>query len=331
MARIRLRSVRNGRGPSVSRRRITWALPLVIGVLALLVFGGWYALGRAQGVTERTHEHSGDGVDLPHIHGLGFSPDGQQLFVPAHVGFRVFADGAWLTPDVPAHDYMGYVATDDGFYSSGHPDPASGLANPLGLVKSTDGGKTLIKLGFEGESDFHLMGVGYQNHPIYVLNPAPNSTLPAGMYYSLDDGKTWQQSAMQGVTAQPIQIAVHPTEANIVALATEDGLLISSDHGDTFERIGEAGPVTAASFSPSGERLLFGYNTLYVYDLASKQIYALQTPGISADDAIGYIAVNPVRSDEIAFATFGRDIYLSQDGGQSWQQITQSGTGIAIR
>jgi hypothetical protein len=314
MARTTPRSVSSGRGRTISQRRRMW--PLLIGGLAVLALGGWYALSSAQG-----------SVELLHIHGMGYAPDEHQLFVAAHDGFRIFTDGAWRIPDLPAHDYMGYGATDDGFYSSGHPAPGSGLVNPLGLVKSTDGGKTLTKLALEGESDFHLMGVGYQNHAIYVLNPAPNSRLSAGMHYSLDNGKTWQQSAMQGVTAQLIQLAVHPTEANIVALATEEGLFISANHGDTFERIGSAGPVTAVSFSPDGAGLFFGYNTLYRYEQASKALHAVQTPGISADDAIGYIAVNPAQPDEIAFATLRGDMYLSPDSGQSWQQIAQDGTG----
>jgi len=147
------------------------------------------------------------------------------------------------------------------------------------------------------------------------------------MHYSLDDGQTWQQSALQGITANPIQIAIHPTEANFVALATEGGLFISFDYGGTFEHIGEAGSVTAVTFSPNGEQLFFGYTTLAAYDLATKQIDSLQIPAIAADDAIGYIAVNPAQPDEIAFATFGRDIYLSIDGGQSWQPIAQNGKG----
>ncbi|MGH2537487.1 MAG: hypothetical protein ACRDHL_08850, partial [Candidatus Promineifilaceae bacterium] len=101
-------------------------------------------------------------VEFPHIHGLGFSADGRQLFVPAHDGLRLFSNGQWQIPDAAGHDYMGYAPADDGFYSSGHPHPSSGLVNPLGLVKSNDGGQTLTRLGFEGESDFHLMGVGYQ-------------------------------------------------------------------------------------------------------------------------------------------------------------------------
>ncbi len=117
------------------------------------------------------------------------------------------------------------------------------------------------------------------------------------------------------------------TEASIIALATEGGPFISSNHGTTFERISETGPITAAAFSPDGEKLLFGYTALYVYNLASQQIAALQTPAIPADDAIGYVAVNPVQPGEIAFATFGRDLYISKDSGQSWQPIAQDGEG----
>lgn len=300
------------------KRRTRIALAAVGVVVLLFVFIGWYTLGRAKG---------GSQVEMPHIHGLGFSADGRQLLVAAHDGFRVFADGVWRIPDLPAHDYMGYSATDDGFYSSGHPHPSAGMVNPFGLIKSTDGGQTLIKLGFEGESDFHVMSVGYANHAIYVLNPAPNSRLLAGVHYSLDDGQTWKQSALQGITARPFQIAVHPTDANVVALATEGGMFLSSDHGDTFERVGEGGPATAVHFSSDGERLFFGYTKVYVYELASKQMDTLPTPAVSPEEPIGYIAVNPAQPDEMVFATLGRDIYLSQGGGQSWKQIAQAGKG----
>jgi hypothetical protein len=266
-------------------------------------------------------------VEMIHVHGLGFSPDGSQLIVPAHDGLRIYADGKWVRPDVAAHDYMGYTPSSDGFYSSGHPDPSSGLVNPFGLIKSTDGGKTLAKLGFEGETDFHFMAVGFQNHAIYVGNPAANSILSAGVHYSLDDGQTWQQSALAGVSGQLIQMAVHPVDANQVALATEDGLWLSSDYGNTFTQVGDAGTVTAVTFSPDGKTLLFGYQGASGYDLASQQSVAMTTPMLGADDAIGYLAVNPVQADEIALSTFNKDIYLSQDGGKSWIQIAENGKG----
>jgi hypothetical protein len=303
---------------------------------ALLVVAGCGVPTPATGRYEASPGHNQHGqaagqsgstrVEIPHLHGLGFSADGQQLIVPAHDGLRIFADGKWHVPDLPAHDYMGFAPADNGFYSSGHPQPGSALANPLGLVKSTDGGKTLRGLGFEGQSDFHLLGVGYRNHAIYVLNPAPNPRLSVGLHYTLDEGKTWKQSAAGGLPAEPIQIAVHPVEANVVALATEAGLFLSSDHGATFERIA-LGPVTAATFSPDGARLVFGATTLSIYDVRTRQMTTMQAPEVDAGDAIGYIALNPLRSEEVAIATLGRDLFRSTDGGQSWQSIARDGVG----
>jgi hypothetical protein len=100
-------------------------------------------------------------VEFPHIHGLGFSEDGNRLFVPAHIGLVVFENNAWHIPALPTHDYMGYVAVDTGFYSSGHPDLSTDFPPLLGLVKSEDEGHSIQSLAFGGESDFHLMSAGY--------------------------------------------------------------------------------------------------------------------------------------------------------------------------
>lgn len=291
-------------------------------ILALLVAGlalaGLLYLSRPQ--------TAGSAVQFRHIHGLGFSEDGQQLFVPAHDGLLVYQNGRWEIPNLPVHDYMGYSAVDDGFYSSGHPGLGANLVNPLGLIRSTDGGRTITTLAFEGESDFHLMGVGYRSHAIYVLNPSPNSRLSAGLHYSLDEGQTWTQSAGQGIAGSPFQIAVHPSEAQTVALAAESGLFLSNDYGDTFTRVGETAPVSAAAFDPDGRRLFFGYQSLYAYDLTSGQTTALQSPSLTGEDAISYITLN-TQSNQIALATFNRNIYFSQDDGQAWEQIAEEGNG----
>jgi hypothetical protein len=315
---------RSVRGRTLPRKWPPWAPPAAAGVLVLLILGGWYALewNRSGGAGANTT------VEIPHLHGLGFSADGRQLIVPAHDGLRIFADGSWQVPDAPANDYMGYAATDSGFYSSGHPAPGTTLANPLGLVKSTDGGKSLTMLGFAGESDFHTMAVGYRNHAIYVLNAVPNSRLGTGLYYSLDDGQTWQQSAAQGLTTRPIQLAVHPSEANVIALATEGGLLLSTDHGATLRPVPPVGQVTAAAFSSDGTQLLVGSTTLMLYTMADGQATSMRVPQLGAEDAISYIAVNPARAEEMAFATFERNIYRSEDSGQTWQQLARAGYSV---
>lgn len=306
----------------------TPALLITFAVVGLLILGIWMVSNNQDDSSSANNSlnENQSPIQMTHIHGLGFSSDGRELFVPAHKGLVVFSDNRWHMPDILVNDYMGYTAVDDGFYSSGHPGVGTPLINPLGLVKSTDGGSTLTTLDFSGETDFHVLGVGYKNHAIYVLNPSSNSKLPAGMHYSLDDGVTWQPCRAERMPGEVLQIAVHPINANVVAVATPNGVFLSQNYGATFEAIGQNVPVAAVAFDPSGESLFFGYQTLQRYHLANEQVETLVTPAFAAEDGISYIALNPV-SDEIVFATFSKDIYLSQDTGQTWKQIAQQGVG----
>ncbi|MGG3987015.1 hypothetical protein [Bacillus smithii] len=77
-------------------------------------------------------------INLEHIHGLGYTSDGKQILIPAHNGLVSYSEGQWKSVNAPKHDYMGFQIVDNGFYSSGHPAPDSGLKNPMGIVKSTD-------------------------------------------------------------------------------------------------------------------------------------------------------------------------------------------------
>lgn len=304
------------RGKKQSKSTISPKQILIIAVVSIGIFGLLYL----------TRQLAGGTVQLTHVHGLSFSSDGSQLFVPAHDGLVIYEDNQWHIPNLPVHDYMGYSGTDAGFYSSGHPGPGSNLINPLGLVRSTDGGESIQTLAFSGETDFHLMSAGYENHAVYVLNPRQNSQLSPGLHYTLDEGQSWSQSVARGISGNPLQLAVHPTEANTVALATEGGLFLSNDYGDNFVQIGSLVPASSVSFDPNGERLIFGYQTLFSYNLSNAQILPLETPPIGNQDALGYVAINPV-SDQIAIATFNKDIYLSLDGGQSWEVIAEGGIG----
>lgn len=55
-------------------------------------------------------------------------------------------------------------------------------------------------------------------------------------------------------------------------------------------------------------------------DLTTGQTTTVPSPALTGEDAFSYIALN-APSDQIALATFNRNIYLSQDGGQTWEQI----------
>jgi hypothetical protein len=268
-------------------------------------------------------------VTLKHIHGLAFSQDGQQLSIPSHDGLALYRDGHWSKAPGAEHDYMGFSAGRQAIYSSGHPASGSDLVNPLGLIKSSDGGSTWQQLGLQGESDFHLLASGFDSGAIYVYNTHPNSKMTsAGLYYSLNDGATWQHAEAQGMGAEPHALAVHPTDSTTVAVATSSGLFLSSDAGEHFQSVLQNVQVLSVSFSIDGRSLWFGsFNKLpqlSILDLKTHEIRALGLPPLN-QDAVAYLAQSPTNAQEWAMATLKRDVYLSQDEGKTWKAIAQAG------
>src|SRR3954465_13637729 len=144
---------------------------------------------------------SGAGAEGPlvHVHGLSYSSDGKRLLIPSHFGLAVYENGKWSKAPGPQHDYMGFSATAQNLYTSGHPAPRSSLIKPFGLMRSRDGGKTWEKLGLEGERDFHVLGTGWNTNVIYVWTPAPSSRLARpGLHFTAGDGKTWKAAGAAG-------------------------------------------------------------------------------------------------------------------------------------
>lgn len=302
-----------------------------VGVLVVLLLGAAFLWPGRWG--------TGKAVQFEHLHGLGYSPDGQRLLLPAHDGLRVYANGKWTRPDTPAHDYMGFAPVKDGFYASGHPAPGSNLPDPLGLVKSTDEGATLKTLGLSGEADFHVMAAGYYSRVLYAINTAPNSKMDSpGLYYTADEGKTWVKSAMNGLPKEAltahnawVALAVHPTDIAVVAVGVDSGLYLSTDHGHRFQHVLPQMPISALAFTKKGTLLVAGYRNgpfLYEMDLANKQPRKIRIP-VADDDTIVYLAPNPVHEGDLAVATFNRDVYLTRDKGVNWIQIADQGEGTS--
>lgn len=313
MSKKKARSRRQAKQQDKRQQQLTWigaAIAIVVGVVGVALFAT---------------QDSRSSVPFPDIHGISFTGDGEQLRVATHTGLVSYQGGDWSKPDLPVNDYMGYSGTEAGFFSSGHPGAGSSLVNPIGLVRSNDHGKNVSTISFLGETDFHVMGASYYGDTVYVLNPVQNSLLSAGLHYSLDGGETWEQSAANGLTSAPIQIAVHPSEPGLVVAGTRAGVFLSEDFGATFTPVSTESPVTAVAFDPDGDRLLFGYGRVAVYDLETGEVTGFsQHPTVETDQAILYIAVNPV-TDALAFATSNRDIFYSSSNGQSWQQIGEDG------
>ncbi|MBI4194362.1 MAG: glycosyl hydrolase [Betaproteobacteria bacterium] len=267
-------------------------------------------------------------VTLTHVHGLAYSADGKQLFIPSHHGLAIYSNGRWSKAPGPQHDYMGFTATRDRFYSSGHPAPGSGVKNPFGLVVSGDSGRTWSNRGLEGETDFHLLATSYETNAVYAYNPDRNSRMDRpGIYHTLNDGFRWTRAPAQGLSGTVHAIAVHPSNPRIVAVATGEGLFLSTDSGERFERMA-AGQALAAFFDLGAEHVFYsmhdGAARLYRHSLKARNRTEVSLPSLTRD-AVSHIAQNPADRSEYAIATFERSVFLSKNMGKNWTQIAQSG------
>jgi photosystem II stability/assembly factor-like uncharacterized protein len=269
-------------------------------------------------------------VTLHHVHGLSYSGDGKRLMIPSHHGLAIYENGKWSKAPGPEHDYMGFAATAKNLYSSGHPAPRSGLANPFGLIRSRDGGRTWDKLGLEGETDFHLLAASWNTNAIYVWNPGPSSRIQApGLHFTPNEGFSWKRPAAKGLAGEPRAIAAHPDNTAIAALATSLGLYLSTDGGESFRKIAGNGEGLAVFFDLDGEHLWYGaYGSRPTLSrLSMKQPVPLGVPlPPLTNDAVAYIAQNPARRTEYAIATFERSVFMSRDGGKTWSPIASRGT-----
>ncbi len=269
-------------------------------------------------------------VQLMHVHGLSYSADGTKIFIPSHRGLAIYSQGHWSTADGPPHDFMGFSATRDALYSSGHPAPGTNLVNPFGLIKSQDGGHTWKKLGFEGQSDFHTLAASYGTNTIYVLNKSSNDRMTRpGIYVTQTDGAQWTAAEGDGLTGAINTLAAHPTHPKVVAAGTDKGLYISEDGANHFQLLRGGEQVLAIEFDLDGSHLWYSHYAgkpalTRITWQNGKETQDIPLPPM-AKDAVAYMAQNPITQNQIAIATFERSVYLSEDLGQTWKQIAKNG------
>lgn len=264
---------------------------------------------------------------MDHVHGMGFIENEEGLYFASHHGLKIYRGGEWLETNDHFHDYMGFNAVDDGFFTSGHPGPGSMMQNPIGIQRSKDGGRSLDHMGFEGETDFHGMAAGYRSHHLFVMNPQENSQMGPGYFRSEDEGKGWQQVDGKGLEGEISAFAMHPSDSQLIAAATTAGIFLSEDGGDSFTLVTEDGIYGTAVFFSEDALYYATYGTqaeLIEYTWENDGQQALELPDLP-EDGILYIAQNPSNKDEMAIYTAAGHAFISKDGGGTWNQILNAG------
>ncbi|WP_346960499.1 F510_1955 family glycosylhydrolase [uncultured Arthrobacter sp.] len=178
-------------------------------------------------------------IPSSHVHGLSVNRETDQVLLATHAGlFDVTKSPASKIGGT--NDLMGFTAAAEQgvFYASGHPGPGSDLPNPLGLIKSVDGGKTWEQLSRQGESDFHALTTARSGIVAYD-----------GKMRISHDGKTWTDIATGFV---PAALAGTP-ETDTVLATTPEGLQRSTDGGKTWQRVTTAPIIQFAAFASGTE------------------------------------------------------------------------------
>jgi len=295
--------------PTRPARRRIGRVP-TIGIAALLAAAAaGVALVIAAG-DDDSAPRPGDLADpgVSHVHGLGINPADGSLIVATHNGsFRIPADGddAERIGD-SFQDTMGFtVVGPDRFLGSGHPDVAglqAGQPGLLGLIESTDAGRTWESVALSGQVDFH--GLAFAHDQVYGWDSTSGRFMVSANRVDWDGRSTLDLYAF----------AVDPDDPDHIVAATPDGLADSTDGGRSWQP--SDGP-TLLTLSWDPDAGLWGAEPdRHVWrNDAAEWAQAGRLPGqpqalLATPDAL-YAAVHDA-GDVTA-------IYRSTDDGATWQ------------
>jgi photosystem II stability/assembly factor-like uncharacterized protein len=199
-------------------------------------------------------------------------------------------------------DVMGFTTLGKALFASGHPSQGSKMPNPIGLVKSLDGGSTWKAVSLVGKVDFHFLeGAGSD------LYGADSQT--GNLIYSADSGKTWSSLGSNSFT----DIAVSPDTSGMAIAINNSELLLTENAFKSTTKIKNGLKFTQVEWRNSGLYGLSG-SALYKSINSGKTWTKLNTfkgvPGILS------------ASDQMMLVTVGSDIYTSSNAGKKFKILS---------
>ena len=238
---------------------------------------------------------------MAHIHGLGIDPADGQLVAATHYGaFEVDEDGD-LEQVGPVQDLMGFTIVGPGHYlASGHPGAdQEDQPSRLGLIESTDGGKSWRTMSLAGKADFHTLEA--RGDRVYGYSKA--------RIMMSDDKQDWEDRAHASLA----DLAISPSDPDTLLIATEKGVSISTDGGQTVRALPDTPPLALVEWSSSG--LAVGVDE-------RGQVRTSTDEGATWE-ARGTVAAQPVAvavdGDSVFIATRDGAVMQSNDGGEQFQ------------
>jgi photosystem II stability/assembly factor-like uncharacterized protein len=192
-----------------------------------------------------------------------------------------------------------YVSTGIFDREAANSDARTGSPGGVGILKSTDGGRTWQTLGrANGLKNLYVGSLFmHPTNPDTLLAAAGVNSYRdgGGVYLTTDGGQTWRQTLQTGFTFTAVEFSV--SDPRIAYAGSELGLYRSEDGGQTWH------PITATVWGPPGVRA-----------------------GIPID-----FQVDPADPNRIFVNNYGGGNFLSEDGGQTWSVASHGYTGAQLR
>lgn len=262
---------------------------------------------------------SGGDVHIQDIHGLALDPNNPSiLYVATHHGLFVGEDDArWAAVTEEPFDMMGFsVHTTDGriMYASGHPGRA-GQGWAVGLVRSTDAGRTWTTVGLKNQVDFHAMAMEPGAH---LANDTVYGVHGGKLHVSRDGGATWTTRSLAFSVAS---LAVAPLSGDLWA-ATPQGVQRTAPGGEGAWRLVNPAAASAVAANPATSALVVHFNERgLAQSTDSGATWTSLNWTVPADDFPWGIALNPDESDAIYVGTARGTIHKTSNGGAAWSRV----------
>ena len=238
---------------------------------------------------------------VPHIHHVKVV--GNKVFVLTHEGlYELAGKNDMKLVGKEKIDVMGFTTLGKTLVASGHPAEGSKMPNPIGVMKSLDGGLTWKTISLSGKVDFHLLeGSGSD------LYGADSQT--GKLMTSADSGKTWKYLGKNTFT----DIAVSPDTSGMAIAINNSELLLTENAFKSTTKIKKSLKFTQVEWRNSGLYALSG-SALYKSMNSGKTWTKLNTfkgmPGILS------------ASDQMMLVTVGSDIYTSSNAGKKFKVVS---------
>ncbi len=205
----------------------------------------------------------------------------------------------------------------------------TGTSGPAGVFVSADKGDTWQHLSLLPQADgvktldevsvYRLIPDPQDNNALYWLSRGQ------GMFFSYDEGKSWQRPAAPLNTGFIYGAAIHPTDKCTIYGTNGTILYKSDDCNRSWKEIyRESGQdriiaVAFSSFAPYGIFMAKASGDILKSEDAGKSwsvIRRLQT-------RVDYFQMDLLREGVMYAASRGKGLYRSEDGGVTWDNISE--------